>query len=81
MASFSLSVSSLVALTLIPMMTSQFFKDGEAFGLGDGNAADDFDVLEDDFDDEDHEEEDEAATGLCCGDDVNSAILNLKMRI
>jgi HAE1 family hydrophobic/amphiphilic exporter-1 len=27
--SFSLSVSSLVALTLIPMMTSQFFKDGE----------------------------------------------------
>lgn len=28
--SFSLSVSSLVALTLIPMMTSQFFKDGEA---------------------------------------------------
>jgi len=26
--SFSLSVSSLVALTLIPMMTSQFFKDG-----------------------------------------------------
>ncbi|MBO6794682.1 MAG: efflux RND transporter permease subunit [Balneolaceae bacterium] len=28
--SFSLSVSSLVALTLIPMMTSQFFKDGES---------------------------------------------------
>lgn len=28
--SFSLTVSSLVALTLIPMMTSQFFKDGEA---------------------------------------------------
>lgn len=28
--SFSLSVSSIVALTLIPMMTSQFFKDGEA---------------------------------------------------
>lgn len=27
--SFSLSVSSLVALTLIPMMTSQFYKDGE----------------------------------------------------
>lgn len=27
--SFSLSVSSIVALTLIPMMTSQFFKDGE----------------------------------------------------
>lgn len=27
--SFSLSISSLVALTLIPMMTSQFFKDGE----------------------------------------------------
>tara|TARA_R110000868_G_scaffold368227_3_gene631267 strand:+ start:15653 stop:18778 length:3126 start_codon:yes stop_codon:yes gene_type:complete len=27
--SFSLSVSSLVALTLIPMMTSQFFKDGD----------------------------------------------------
>ena len=27
--SFSLSVSSLVALTLIPMMSSQFFKDGE----------------------------------------------------
>jgi HAE1 family hydrophobic/amphiphilic exporter-1 len=27
--SFSLSVSSLVALTLIPMMTSQFFRDGE----------------------------------------------------
>lgn len=27
--SFSLAVSSLVALTLIPMMTSQFFKDGE----------------------------------------------------
>lgn len=28
--SFSLTVSSLVALTLIPMMTSQFFKDGKA---------------------------------------------------
>lgn len=27
--SFSLTVSSLVALTLIPMMTSQFYKDGE----------------------------------------------------
>lgn len=33
--SFSLSVSSLVALTLIPMMTSQFFKDGtEKFESG-----------------------------------------------
>ncbi len=28
--SFSLTVSSLVALTLIPMMTSQFFKDGDS---------------------------------------------------
>ena len=28
--SFSLSVSSLVALTLIPMMTAQFFKDGQS---------------------------------------------------